>query len=518
MPLAYNALVPFAVLLIGAALTRLRALRARRGVVAAAATAVSCLIVLRLLLQLRPTERVDFVYLRAFPGAADLALRLDGLSLAFAAVLLATATGLLLARLRPQADRRDPWAGWLLTAAAALLVVMAGNLLLVYIAMQVLTLAWSGALDEGAPRARSLRLAHQAGDVALLVAAASAIRSSGTSAFAGMPSDAIGPLVLILLLIPVVIRAASVVLAPLPPQGTIAFVPAVAWVAPGAALLFRVLSLAAGRPVDRPVQVAVFSLALLAAAGLSVAAAATESWPRFAAAMLTAQAAVAVALGILQNPLATVGAAWVSLQLILLTGLVSLQLRKGTPAQSLTTLALGLFPPGAAFLGIWVALAASSGGRLLATGLPLGLVAVLATLAVFRHLAWPRLDLRWPDDAWAGLFLALALVPAPFTWGLVLPVARTVRAIPAGAFSADWFGFAVGGAHWPVTLAGIAGTAVAAGLLRLRSPAWSGWNVRLALPWLPERVRQWELAVPNLPWVTLGWMVYAVVLVEMVQR
>lgn len=515
MPLAYQALLPFVVVLGAAALTRLPAVRPRTGAVASAATGISCLVCLLLLLELKPTERVDLIYLRAFPGA-DLAVRLDGLSLAFGVVLLATATGLLLARLTVQADRRDPWRGWLLTAAAALLVVLAGNLLLVYIALQVLTLAWSGALDEAAPRARRLRLAQQAGDLALLVAAASAIRSSGTSAFTGMPSDTIGPPVLMLLLIPVATRAAAVFLAPLPPAGTVAFVPAVAWMAPGSAILFRALSLAAGRPLDRPVQVTLYAVAVTAAASLSLFAVSTTTWRRFAAAMLAAQAALMLALGVLPNPLATLGAAWVSLQLILLTGLVSIQPTDRSLAGSIATLSLGLLPPSTAFLGIFVALAGFSGARLLATGIPLALCAALAALAVARHLAPPRLGFQWPHDVWAAIFLALSLLPAPFARGMVLPVARTVRSIPVGAFRADWFGFAARGARWPVTLAGIGALGVAAGLIKLQAPDWSGWRVRLGRPALPWRTRPtFNLTVP---WLTVSWVVYGVLLAVMVQR
>ncbi|HZC77910.1 MAG TPA: hypothetical protein VE258_09195, partial [Ktedonobacterales bacterium] len=344
-------------------------------------------IVLVLLLELRPTERLDVNYLRTFPGA-DLAIRLDGLSLAFAVVMLATAAGLMLARLQTRADRRDPWRGWLLTVAAALLAILAGNLLLVYIAFQVLTLAWSGALDETAPRTRSLRLAHQAGDVALLVAAAVAIRSSGTSAFAGMPSDTIGPLVFLLLLVPVATRVAAAALAPLPPAGTVAFLPAIAWLAPGGALLFRILSLTAGRPLDQPVQVAVFVAAVAVAVGLILVARSLETWLRFALTLIAAQAAVALGLGVLQNPLATISAAWVGLQLIPLAGLVSIEPRPASSARSIATLSLGLLPPSAAFLGIWLAIAA--GGRSRAAGLVLALLAALTILAIARQLSLPR--------------------------------------------------------------------------------------------------------------------------------
>ena len=515
MPLAYQALLPFAVLIGAAGLASLSNLRQRVGAIAPMATGFAGVAALVVLLELKPNERVDLVYLRAFPGA-DLALRLDGLSLAFAVVLLATATGLMLARVRATGDRRNPWRRWLLTAAAALGVVLAGNLLLTYIGLQVLTLAWSGAVDEAAPRTRTLRLAQQAGDLALLIAAASAIRSAGTSAFAGMPADAIGPVVLLLLLVPVATRVAAVVLAPLPPRGTVAFVPAVAWVAPGGALLLRVLSLAAGRPVDRPVQVAVFSVALLAAAGLCLVAASAQAWPRFAGAMAGAQAALAVAIGILQNPTATVGCAWLTLNLVLVVGLASIQPTEESPARGIATVSLGLIPPSTAFAGIWLAVASFSGGRLLAVGIPLALPSVLATLAVARHLPLPRPGFRWPDDAWGAIILVLALVPAAFAWGLVLPVARTVRSIPVSALAIDWLGLVAGGQRWPITLVGIAALAAWAGLARVWAPAFTGWRLGMTLPALPARARP---ALPaTIPWLTVAWVAYAVLMAVMVRR
>jgi hypothetical protein len=515
MHLAYQALFPFAVLVGAAGLSSLPDLRQRVGAIAPAATGIAALSALVLLLELKPSERVDLVYLRAFPGA-DLALRLDGLSLAFAAVLLASATGLMLARLGATGDRRNPWRRWLLTAAAALGVVMAGNLLLTYIALQVLTLAWSGAVNETAPRTRTLRLVQQAGDLALLIAAGSAIRSAGTSAFAGMPADAIGPLYLLLLLVPVATRVATVVLAPPAPRGTVAFVPAVAWVAPAAALVLRVLSLAAGRPFNRPVQVAVFSAALLAAAGLSLWAASAQSWQRFATAMVGAQAAVIVALGVLQNPLATVGCAWLALQLVLVAGLASIQPSEESAARGIATLSLGLIPPASACAGILLAAASFSGSRLLAVGIPLALVAGLATLAVARHPTLPRWGFRWPGDGWAVLMLGLALLPAPFAWGLVLPTARTVRSIPASTVGIDWFGLVAGGLRWPTLLVGIAALAVWAGLARVSARAFTGFRLGLALPALPRLTRP---APPDtIPWLTVTWVAYAILLLIMVQR
>lgn len=514
MPLRYQALLPFALLLLAAALASLPRLRPRPGLLPPAATALAGGATLAILLQLKPSERVDLIYLRTFPGA-DLAIRLDGVSLAFAVVLLLSASGLMLARLSARGDRRNPWRRWLLTAAASLWVVMAGNLVLLYIALQVLTLAWSGAIDESAPRVRTLRLVQQGGDLALLVAAGAALRSSGTSAFAGMPADAIDPLVLLLLVVPVGTRIAALVLTSPPPAGTIAFAPVVGWMVPAGALLFRMLGLAAGRPLDRPLQVAVFALALVVAAGLCVVAASTAEWPRFAVSMVAAQAAVLVALGVLQNSLATVGCALVTLQLIMLAGLVAIRPPAGSAARAIATLALGLIPPAAAFSGLWLALAGFSDVRLLFTGVPLAVVAGLASLAVARHISIPQAGWHWPADAWALVYCGLTFVPLPLMNGLVLPVARTVRTLPAG-LRIDWFGFGLGFARWPVTIAGLAGLVIGLGLARLRAPLWTGWHIPSALPAIDRP--SWRARVATVPWSTLSWVLYGVALAELVQR
>src|SRR5260370_20243837 len=214
MPLAAQALLPFLALLGAAALVQRRPRRRSNGGIAAAATGAAGIIALIELLRLAPGEHVDVPYLTTFPYA-DLAIRLDGLSLGFASVTLITAALLMLARLRLRGDRRDPWFGWLLTTAAACAVIFAHNLLLVYIALQLLTLAWSGALDETARRRRALRLSVQIADIGLLLAAASAIQSVGTSAFSGVPSDTFGlaPFLLVPLAVRVRIAALLVIAA-----------------------------------------------------------------------------------------------------------------------------------------------------------------------------------------------------------------------------------------------------------------------------------------------------------------
>jgi len=205
MPLAVQALLPLAVLLAAALAVRMRPRQRHNGWIATGSTALAALIGLIELVRLAPGERVDVPYLTTFPYA-DLLIRLDGLSLAFATITLVTASLLMLVRQQDRRDRRDPWSGWLLTSAAVCALILAGNLLLVYVFLQVVTLAWSGALDERAPRRLRLRLTLQIADVGLLLAAASAIQSVGTSSFSGVPSDTFGVAAFWLMLLPVVVR------------------------------------------------------------------------------------------------------------------------------------------------------------------------------------------------------------------------------------------------------------------------------------------------------------------------
>src|ERR1700694_3590899 len=153
MPLAAQALLPFLALLGAAAVVQRRPRRKSNGWIAAAATGTARIIAMVELLRLPPGAR----------GGGG----------------------------RRPLPRLLVWGGCPPTPAACA-VIFAHNLLLVYITLQLLTLAWSGALDETARRRRGLRLAVQIADIGLLLAAASAIQSVGTSAFSGVPSDTFG--------------------------------------------------------------------------------------------------------------------------------------------------------------------------------------------------------------------------------------------------------------------------------------------------------------------------------------
>src|SRR5260370_14856435 len=119
MPLALQALLPFLARLGAAAIMQRRPRRNSIGWTAAAATGMAGIIALIELLRLAPGEHVDVPYLTTFPYA-DLAIRLDGLSLAFATVTLITAALLMLARPHVRGCPPHPRVRSLLTSARPL--------------------------------------------------------------------------------------------------------------------------------------------------------------------------------------------------------------------------------------------------------------------------------------------------------------------------------------------------------------------------------------------------------------
>src|SRR5690349_6361077 len=123
MPLALQARLPPIVLLAATVMVRRRPRNPANGWIAFGATSGAAGVALIELVRLSPGEHVDVPYMTTFPYA-DVAIRLDGLSLSFVAVTLATDAMLMLARLRSRGDRREPWVGWLLTSAAAGGVIM----------------------------------------------------------------------------------------------------------------------------------------------------------------------------------------------------------------------------------------------------------------------------------------------------------------------------------------------------------------------------------------------------------
>ena len=506
MPLAAQALLPFLALLGAAAIILRRPRRKSNGWIAAAATGTAGIIAMVELLRLAPGEHVDVPYLTTFPYA-DLAIRLDGLSLAFASVTLITAALLMLARLGLRGDRRDPWFGWLLTSAAACAVIFAHNLLLVYIALQLLTLAWSGALDETARRRRGLRLAVQVADIGLLLAAASAIQSVGTSAFSGVPSDTFGLATFLLVLLPVAARVGALAVIGGGPQATVAFEPAIAWLAPAGYLLMRMLALMGGRLPDRPTAVVLFAVGALVALGFAGLALFERPGPHLAALLLVAQAALALAFSTGSDPLMTVACTWLWLLLVPLAGLASVRVASGSAAEVPTMVNLAMIPGSVAFIGLWLGGLALNARGLLFGMIPVLPVVGLAAIATLSRIVPVRRFRVEIAAAWGAALLLIAAFPIVVMDHLVVPAAATVRLVPRGTIATSLFGIVAGGGTWPALVVSLV-VALVLGLavwwLRLRAPtqasprrgglfvAWK-WPSAWKLPgvWLPA-VPEWS--------------------------
>jgi len=488
MPLAAQALLPFLALLGAAAIAQRRPRRASNGWIAVAATGVAGIIALVELLRLAPGEHVDVPYLTTFPYA-DLAIRLDGLSLAFATVTLITAALLMLARLRLRGDRRDPWISWLLTAAAACAVIFAHNLLLLYIALQLLTLAWSGALDETSRRRRGLRLSVQVADIGLLLAAASAIQSVGTSAFSGVPSDTFGLPTFLLVLLPVVVRVAAVALTTGGPPAAVAFEPAIVWLAPAGYLLMRMLALMGGRLPDRPTAVVLFAAATLAALAMAGLALVERSGAHRVALLLVAHAALALALSTGADPLMTVACTWLWLLLVPLAGVASVRAAAGSAPEILTPLNLAMIPGSTAFVGLWLGgLALNARGLLFGT-IPVAVAVALSAIAALGRVARPRSLHLDPPTFWAAGLLLIAAFPVVVMDHLVVPAAATVRLVPTGTIVASPFGIIAGGRPWPALVVSL--VVLLLGL--------AAWRLGLKAPTLPSLKGRGKIKAPTLP-------------------
>ncbi|MEA2669525.1 MAG: multicomponent Na+:H+ antiporter subunit, partial [Chloroflexota bacterium] len=472
MPLALQALLPFIALLGAAAIVRQRPRDQGNGWIAAGATGLAAVIALVELLRLSPGEHVDVPYLTTFPYA-DLSIRLDGLSLAFATIALITGALLMLARQRVRGDRRDPWAGWLLTSAATCAVILADNLLLVYIALQLLTLAWSGALDEASPRRRGLRLTVQVADIGLLLAAASAIQSVGTSAFSGVPSDTFGLATFVLVLVAVVVRIGALIHIWGGPKAAVAFEPAIAWLAPAGYLLLRLLALMGGRLPDRATAVALFAVGVIGALVFAGFALFTRAGPRLAGLLLAAQAGLAISLSTGDQPLLTVASTWLWLLLVPLAGLAGVRPRDSSPPDALTLLGLAMVPGSVAFVGLWLAGLALNARGLLFAMIPVGLVVVVSLIAALRHVTLRRLRQLDVATAWAGVLLLIAAFPIIAIGTLVVPAAATVRLVPRGMIAVSPFGLVTGFGVWPALAVSVV-VGIVLGL--------TGWRLQGRLP------------------------------------
>ncbi|HEY8677609.1 MAG TPA: hypothetical protein VIN39_03125 [Candidatus Dormibacteraeota bacterium] len=517
MPLGVQALLPFIVLLAAAALTGLRPRRPENGWIAIAGAAGGAAITFLELIRLAPGERVDVPFLTTFPYA-DLAIRLDALSLAFGCVTLGTAALLMLARTRMSGDRRDPWASWLLTSLATLSVIMAHNLLLVYIALQVLTLAWTGALDGTARRRRTLRLAIQVADIGLLLAAASAIQSVGTSAFSGVPSDTFGPAAFGLAVLPVLVRVAALTWSVQGALAPVAFEPAIAWAAPAGYLLLRLLALLGGHLPGRPVEGVLFGGALAIGAAAALLALWQRPGLRLAALLLVTQAAVGLALVAGSAPLMIVGSTWLWLQLIPLAALASVRVPAHSAAGAATLVSLGMVPGSAAFVAAFVgALGLRDNGVPLAV-VPLAAVVSLAAVAALTRVAAPDRLVADVSTGWGLSLLIPAAFPILVLQPLVLPAAGTVRTVVAGTLDPGFAGFTADQRFWPSLLLSV----LAAGLLLIASRRLRG-RLPLGSPGAQPRIPRRHLPTPAVSlsarWVSRGlWTAFIVVALLAVLR
>jgi hypothetical protein len=476
MPLGVQALLPFVALLGAAAIVLRRGRDPRNGWIASGATATAAVIALIELLRLSPGEHVDVPYLTTFPYA-DAAIRLDGLSLAFATVILVTASLLMMARVQIKGDRREPWVGWLLTSAAAIAVVLAANLLLLFIMLQLLTLAWSGGLDEAAPRRRGLRISVQLADIGLLLAAAGAIQSVGTSAFSGVPSDTFGLAAFLLVLVPVVARVAALAWAGGGPQAPVAFEPAIAFVAPAGYLLLRLLALMGGRLPDRNTAVALYVGAGLAGVALAASALRQRSGIRLATLLVAAQAALALAYSAGAEPLLTIASVWLWLLLIPLAGVACVRVGARSASEALVLVNLAMIPGTAAFVGLWMGALALRERGLLAGVIPIAATLVLTAIAAIGRLSPVRRVRADVATLWAGALLVIAALPIIAMNPLVLPASGTVRLVPGGSVSVSPLGLSIADGGWPALAVSIAIAlllAVASWRLRSRLPLWRG--------------------------------------------
>jgi len=405
----------------------------------------------------------------------------------------------MLARQQVRGDRREPWLGWLLTSAAAGAVIMADNLLLVYVVLQLLTLGWSGALDETAPRRRGLRLSLQIADIGLLLAAASAIQSVGTSAFSGVPSDTFGVATFFLILLPVVIRGGALALISGGPAAAVVFEPAIAWVAPAGYLLLRLLALMGGQLPDQRIAVVLFAGGALVAVGLAALALWRRTGAPLASLLLAAQAAIALALSVGGDPLLTVASTWLWLLLIPLAGLLSVRVARESAGRGLSLLQLAMVPGTVAFVGLWLGGLALDARGLRLGMIPFALAVILALVAILFDATVAR-SIR-PDVAtvWAGALLLVAALPIIALTPLVLPAAETVRPVPGGTIVASVFGIRTIAGSWPalpvsLALAAVVGLALwrLGGYLPLRLPRPHArrrfhvpWTILARVPALP---------------------------------
>jgi hypothetical protein len=205
-------------------------------------------------------------------------------------------------------------------------------------------------------------------------------------------------------------------------------------------------------------------------------------------------ALTALAISALGTPLSTLGAAWLWLFLIPLTGLTCVRFGPRSPARAILLANLALVPPGAAFIGLWLA----GQGLIEASALsliPLSAVALVVGVAVASVIALDqrvRVDL---PSGWGLALLAAGAFPGLALVYLIVPAATAVRAIPGGTFQVSPLGINSGTRFWPAAVVSLGVLAV---LLILLQRLGTRLPLRRSSTDIVARVAKTRLPAPRL--------------------
>ena len=274
------------------------------------------------------------------------------------------------------------------------------------------------------------------------------------------------------------------------PQATVAFEPAIVWVAPAGYLLMRMLALMGGRLPDRPTAVVLFAAATLVALAMAALALLERSAARRVALLLVAHAALALALSTGADPLMTVACTWLWLLLVPLAGLASVRVAAGSLPEAFTQVNLAMIPGSTAFVGLWLGSLALNARGLLFGVIPVGVGVALSATAALSRLKRPRSLQLDPPTVWAAGLLLIAAFPIVVMGRLVVPAAATVRLVPGGTVAANPIGIVAGGRFFP---------ALVVSLVMALALGFAAWRLRLKAPTLPFPKEGVKINTPTLP-------------------
>ncbi len=538
MPLALLALLPSLILLAAAGYAAVRGQRRplqRQPWIGAAgaAGALGCLALLWP--RVAAGQRLELTFGSVLPGM-EFGYSIDALSLLFAAGILAIATVAFIAMALDAAPSRAParlHAAAHILLLAALTACFAGNLLLLYAALEVANFAAFALFTCGgqrrAERAAQLAFVVHASDLGLLGAALWVVHLSGTADLAALPVEALGGGAAALLMAAGIVRlvlpaaltrsrlAADRATAEPGTRGILALALGVGSAAAGLYLLARLMALMQGTFPQPGLRAGMLATGLvLAAAGAALTWTATTS-EGLAGGVLLGECGLTVSAWGLAAPLA-VFAALLATQQALWTATVWLLLadrRAPHPAVGavlggmLVALAAGV-PASLGFLAhLLTVQSALAGGRgFAAVGIAILLLAALlaaATLVTGRRLFSAR-----APDARAGPGLqrllwglaAAALAAAAFPQWVLVPLSPAARLISRQAPGALSWGLdvqAVGGA-WPAGYLGILTLGVGAAVLLAGRRAPARLRLRLQIPGGQAPHFNSALALPRVRW------------------